>query len=100
MGDSIVVQAQTLKNSLFSLRFYVRSVYSISLVLDRNGIIGMSRLLFTKQKLLPMYVILFERLKKEVQALGADVAEEEIGEAGYCVTAAPSIGGTDFPRCF
>ena len=26
---------------------------------------GMSRLLFTKQKLLPMYVILFERLKKK-----------------------------------
>ena len=34
-------------------------------MLDRNGMTGMSRLLFTKQKLLPMYVILFERLKKK-----------------------------------
>ncbi len=39
---------------------------------------GMSRLLFTKQKLLPMYVILFEHLKKKCK-LWALTCQKEMG---------------------
>ena len=65
MGQSIVVPAiNAQKQPLYIAVVCAERLFN-SLVLERNGMAGMSRLLLTKQKLLPMCAILFEQLQKQ-----------------------------------